>query len=103
MNFPQCQLDKFNVNDLNRIRKEKGLYFTIHMDENLNISDFNNKVKRAYLDTVIESIELAKKIEAPIINMHLAKGIHITLPDKKEYLFHKYKQNAKHVRISKLM
>lgn len=92
MNFPQCQLDKFNVNDLNRIRKEKGLYFTIHMDENLNISDFNNKVKRAYLDTVIESIELAKKIEAPIINMHLAKGIHITLPDKKEYLFHKYKQ-----------
>ncbi len=92
MNFPQCQLDNFNVDTLNCIRKEKGLYFTIHLDESLNISDFNCKVRNAYLETVLESIELAKQIEAPIINMHLAKGIFITLPEKKEFLFHKYNQ-----------
>ena len=90
MNFPQCQLEHLNSDTLNRMRKEYGLYFTIHLDENLNISDFNCKVKQAYLETVIESIELAKQIEAPIINMHIEKGKYITLPEKKEFLFHKY-------------
>lgn len=90
MNFPQCQMDVLKADELNRIRKEKGIYFTIHLDENLNVCDFNREVREAYKRTVVQTIELAKEIEAPIINMHFARGIHITLPDRKVILFEQY-------------
>lgn len=92
MNFPQCQLERLDADKLNRLGREFGIYYTLHLDENLNVSDFNAKVRQAYLDTVLESIELAQKIGAPIINMHLAKGIYITLPDRKTYLFAEYEK-----------
>lgn len=87
MNFLQCQLKSLNPNELNRIQSETGIYFTLHLEENLNVCEFNDKVRGAYLDTVLQAIELAKQIKAPIINMHLAKGIYITLPDRKEFLY----------------
>lgn len=87
MNFPQCQLAHLNPDELNGIRKEKGIYFTIHLEESLDVCVFNSKVRKAYLDTVVEAIELAKKIKAPIINLHIAKGIYITLPDRKVFLY----------------
>lgn len=90
MNFPQCQLGCLDAVWLNEVSQKEGIYFTIHLDENLNISDFNPRVRKAYLETTLETIELAKKIKAPIINMHLAKGIYITLPDKKRFLFEEY-------------
>lgn len=90
MNFPQCQLEQLDAERLNEIRQKTGLYFTIHLDENLNISDFNMEVREAYLRTVENTIALARRIEAPIINMHLAKGIYITLPEKKVFLFEEY-------------
>lgn len=92
MNFPQCQLDKLDADWLNEMREKENIYYTIHLDENLNISDFNPKVKDAYMETVRETITLAKKIDAPIINMHLAKGIYITLPQKRRFLFEEYKE-----------
>lgn len=91
MNFPQCQLKNLDPATLNQLGKEYGLYFTLHLDENVNICDFNEKVRNAYLDTVLESIALAKQIGAPIINMHLHKGIYITLPDRRVYLFSEYR------------
>lgn len=90
MNFPQCQLEQLDAEKLKQMHKETGIYSTIHLDENLNISEFNPKVKQAYLDTVRDSIELAKLIDAPIINMHLAKGIYITLPTERFFLYKKY-------------
>ena len=93
MNFPQCQLSQLSADKLNCIRKETGLYFTIHLEESLDICHFNDKVRQAYLETVDQTIEIAKQIEAPIINMHLAKGIFITLPDKKEFLYETFSQD----------
>lgn len=90
MNFPQCQPECLRAEQLNEIKEREGLYFTIHLDENFNICDFNERVRKAYMETAVEAIRLAKQIKAPIINMHLAKGIYITLPDKKRFLFEEY-------------
>lgn len=92
MNFPQCQLPELSADRLRRIMDQEHLYFTIHLDENLNVCDFNPKVRQAYLETAVETIELAKAIGAPVINMHLAKGIYLTLPGRKEYLFKRYEE-----------
>ncbi len=98
MNFPQCQLPELSADRLRRIMDQEHLYFTIHLDENLNVCDFNPKVRQAYLETAVETIELAKAIGAPVINMHLAKGIYLTLPGRKEYLFKRYEEEyRKHI------
>lgn len=91
MNMPQFQVEFINANILKRALKN-GLYFTFHLDENFNITDFNSKVSEAYLDTILATIELSKNINAPVINMHMAEGIHFKLPNEKVYLFQKYNE-----------
>lgn len=99
MNFPEYQIDKIEAIDrFYKKADEAGIYYTIHLDENLNVADFNPLVRAAYLETVRRTIEVAKhfvelknkygKKEQPlIINMHMHHGIYITLPDKKVQMY----------------
>ena len=63
MNLPQYQLENIDIEKLNRLKEENNIFYTIHLDENLNVSDFNNYVANAYLRTVIDTIEIAKKLK----------------------------------------
>ncbi|MBQ7338911.1 MAG: sugar phosphate isomerase/epimerase [Clostridia bacterium] len=92
MNLPQYQPDTIDIERFRRIAKENGIFYTIHLDENLNVSDFNPYVADAYLRTVKESIALAKQLEAPLLNMHLSRGVYFTLPERKVYLFSEYRE-----------
>ena len=99
MNFPEYQIDKMeNVDLFYQKADEAGIYYTIHLDENLNVADFNPLVREAYLETVRRTIDVAKKFaglknkhgekEQPlIINMHMHHGIYITLPDRKVQMY----------------
>lgn len=70
MNLPEYQLDHIDVGEAKSLFRHYGKYPTIHLDENLNVCDFNNTVAEAYSNTVLRTISLAKEIGAPIINMH---------------------------------
>ena len=95
MNFPEYQIDKIeDIHGFYQKADEAGIYYTIHLDENMNIADFNPLVREAYLETVRRTIEVAKQFVALkdkygkseqhlILNMHMHHGIYITLPDKK--------------------
>ena len=99
MNFPEYQVDRLEQTDtLLRAAERAGIYYTIHLDENLNIADFNPLVTGAYLETVRRSVEVAKKLlclrdrygdsSQPLtVNMHMNHGIHITLPDRKVQMY----------------
>ena len=99
MNFPEYQVDKIEQIDvLFSIAEKAGIYYTIHLDENLNIADFNPLVTEAYLETVRRSIEAAKKLlplrdrygdrtQPLTINIHMNHGIYITLPDRKVLMY----------------
>ncbi len=103
MNFPEYQVDRLEQTDtLIKTAKQAGIYYTIHLDENLNIADFNQLVSDAYLETVRRSIEVAKKLlclrdksddrfdderQPLILNMHMHHGIYITLPDRKVQMY----------------
>lgn len=91
MNLPQYQLDKIDVKHFKGIAEKYGIYFTIHLDENLNVCDFNPYVAEAYIKTVADTIELAKQLDIKVMNMHIAKGVYFTLPDRKVFLFSEYK------------
>ena len=99
MNFPEYQVEQLEQTDkLVDLAEKAGIYYTIHLDENLNIADFNRLVTDAYLETVRRSIEVTKKflplrdrygdVSQPLtLNMHMNHGIFITLPDRKVQMY----------------
>ena len=99
MNFPEYQVERLEqTEELIRIGNQHGLYYTIHLDENLNIADFNPLVAQAWLETVRRTIFAAKALlplrdrygdsRQPLtLNMHMHHGIYITLPDRKAYMY----------------
>lgn len=93
MNLPQYQPDTIDEKRLVRVMKEYGLFYTIHLDENMNVADFNPYVVEGYFRTVRETIELAKRLGIPVLNMHLSRGVHFTLPDRKVFLFDKFRED----------
>lgn len=99
MNFPEYQIDKLEQTDyLTSQAQTAGIYYTIHLDENLNIADFNSLVSNAYLETVRRTIDVAKKMiclrddygdkSQPLtLNMHMNHGVYITLPESKVWMY----------------
>ena len=99
MNFPEYQADRLeNTDSLIRLAENAGIYYTIHLDENLNIADFNRLVSEAYLTTVHKTIDVLRKMlplrhsydrskQPLILNMHMNHGIYITLPDRKVQMY----------------
>lgn len=99
MNFPEYQTDRLEQTEkLLRAGEEAGIYYTVHLDENLNIADFNRLVSEAYLETVRRTIAVSKKLlclrdrfgdgSQPLtVNMHMHHGIYITLPDRKVQMY----------------
>ncbi len=92
MNMSQYQLPKIDVDYFRSIADKYDIYYTIHLDENLNVSDFNTYVAEAYKKTVADTIEIAKQLSVRVVNMHMAKGVYFTLPERKVFLFSEYKE-----------
>lgn len=82
MSFPQYLPNNLDVSVLKDITKKDNISFTIHADEMLNPFDFNPVVSNCYFNVMKDTINFAKQIGAPVINMHLLKGVYVTLPDK---------------------
>ncbi len=99
MNFPEYQVECLEQTDtMLRLAERAGIYYTVHLDENLNIADFNHLVSEAYLETVRRSIIVMKRLlclrdrygdcSQPLtLNMHMHHGIYITLPDRKVQMY----------------
>lgn len=99
MNFPEYQTEYLEQTDrLMRLAEQAGIYYTVHLDENLNIADFNQLVSEAYLETVRRAIAATVKLlplrdrfgdktQPLILNMHMNHGICITLPDRKVQMY----------------
>ena len=99
MNFPEYQVARLEqVEELRRIAEGAGIYYTIHLDENLNVADFNPLVAGAYLETVRRTVAAAQALlplrdrfgdpaQPLTVNMHMHHGIHITLPDGKVQMY----------------
>ena len=99
MNFPEYQTEYLlDTAPLLQTAEKYGLYYTIHLDENLNIADFNHLISQACLETVRQSILAARELiclrdcygdrhQPLVLNMHMNHGIHITLPDRKVQMY----------------
>ena len=93
MNLPDYQLHRMNVDELKALGQEHALYYTIHLDENFNPCDFNPEIARAYNSTAEGTIAIAARLGAPVVNMHLSRGVYFTLPDERVYLYDRYRDD----------
>ncbi len=80
--FPQYQPSEELIIQLLELKKQYNVFFTVHADEALSPFDFNQKVSECYFDIMRDTISMAKRIGCPVINMHLQKGVYVTLPGK---------------------
>lgn len=93
MNLPFYQIEALeNINRFKQIQEENNIYFTIHLDEHLNVADFNKAVGAAYMETVKKTIAVAHALQMPILNMHMNHGVYFILPDGKVELFEQYQE-----------
>ena len=90
INFPQYLLDQLDVEKLKELSEEYGIFYTLHLDDEMSIADFNPYIADGYCRTVYDAVELAKKLGIPKLNMHLSRGAKYTLPDRVIYFFEAY-------------
>ena len=82
MSFPEYQTSSLDIEHLKNEIAHSGLFFPIHADEQLNPFDFNKEVSECYFSVMRKTILFAKELGIPLINMHLLKGVYVTLPDR---------------------
>lgn len=90
-NLPACQPDTLKERTLRRIQEEQGIFFTLHLDEDADPCHFNPLVAEAWTRTVLAGLELAQRMEMPVVNMHLPSGVFFTLPEARVYLYERYR------------
>ena len=87
MSFPQYQPECLDADRLLELKEKYGIYFTVHIDESLDPVCVNAGVAQAYLDTMLKTVALAKKAGIPVLNMHLQRGVYVTLPERRTYIY----------------
>lgn len=90
-NVPEFQVDKMDAQALLDLTDKTGIKFTFHLDEFMSITDPNTTISEAYINSVLQSIEFAKKAHIASLTMHFINGVVFTLPHKKVYVYEKYK------------
>lgn len=93
MNLPEyADVARLNRDRLKTLMRDYGVYFTLHLDERMDVCDFNIYIAEGYLTTLHHALNLAEEIGIPVLNLHMSSGIYVTLPDQKVYL---YQQNER--------
>ena len=93
INFPQYLLPKLDGAELKRMAAEYDIFYTLHLDDEMSIADFNPYIAEGYCRTVYDAIELSGKIGIRKLNMHLSRGAKYTLPDRVIYFFEAYEDD----------
>ena len=92
INFPQYLLPKLKAEQLRELSRVYGIEYTLHLDDEMSIADFNPYISDGYCRTVYDAIELARELGIRKLNMHMSRGAKYTLPDRVIYFFEAYEQ-----------
>ena len=92
-NFPDCLVEKLDPAELHRLGKKYGVYFTLHIEEECDPFTFNSAVRGAWRKSVLHALQIAAALQMPIVNMHFPRGVYITLPERKVFLYEQYAED----------
>lgn len=89
-NFPLHQPHLLNADTLNDLANRYGIFYTIHLNDEMAVAEFNPAVSEGYRKAVAETIAFAKKIGVKKLNMHLSDGAKYTMPDRVVLFYEAY-------------
>ena len=92
MEMPEYQPERIGVERLAEAADKFGIYYTLHFEDVLNPWAGNDRVAAAYTETVLRTVEFAKRLSISVLNMHFFEGGYITLPDRKVYVYKEYSE-----------
>ena len=92
INFPQYLLKELDAEKLKELSALHGIFYTLHLDDEMSIADFNPYIAEGYCKTVYDAIELSKTLGIRKLNMHMSRGAKYTLPDRVIYFFEAYEK-----------
>lgn len=93
INFPQYLLRELDADKLRELASRYGIFYTLHLDDEMSIADFNPYIAEGYRKTVYDAIALSRKLGITRLNMHMSRGAKYTLPDRVIYFFEAYEQD----------
>lgn len=86
LNYPYCDLENNDLDELLALSQQYDVAFSIHYDEYANFASFQEEIREAWIQHFKKTVILASKIKALRITIHLFEGVHITLPHDKIYV-----------------
>lgn len=89
LSFPY-EIDEETISYLLKLKEEYGIYYTLHFPENVDIAHSNKIFREAYMKYFDYVIDLSRKLNVKLINIHLEQGVYINLPDKQVRIYEKY-------------
>lgn len=90
MNLPEYQPGRIDFEKFNSLKDKNEIFYTIHLPEEFDIANFNEDISDAYKKIFVESVDIAKRLSIPVINMHMNVGVFFTMPTERIYLYEKY-------------
>lgn len=91
-NFPNQQIHLMDPHRLNSMAECYHIGYTIHLNDEMTVADFNPTVAKGYRDAVLQTIDFSKQIGAGVLNMHISEGAHYTRPDGIIYFYEAYRE-----------
>lgn len=66
------------------------IFYTLHLNEFIDFTNFDSDVRGAFQLSVIKTIEIAKQLNIKKLVLHLIPGIIFTLPHEKIYIYNSF-------------
>ena len=91
MNEPRYCPEALSALCLLAVRGQSGVDFTLHLPEELDLASFHPSIRRGHLDRCLEAIAWAGEAGMRLVNLHLNPGVYFTLPERRVWLYEKYR------------
>ena len=89
-NFPLQQVHGMDPEKIRDLAQAHGIFYTIHLNDEMPVADFNPHVAEGYRKAVLEVIEFAKQTGIRVLNMHISEGARFTTPQRIIYFYEAY-------------
>jgi sugar phosphate isomerase/epimerase len=90
MNIPYCFPENLPPKNVQRISKETGVEFTMHMPDDLDLASMHRPIREGTLKRALETVDWASESGIKLLNFHINPGIYFTLPSYKVWIFDKF-------------
>jgi sugar phosphate isomerase/epimerase len=90
MNMPYCFPENLPPRNVERISKETGVEFTMHMPDDLDLGSLHPSIRQGTVRRAMETVDWASDAGIRLLNFHINPGIYFTLPSYKVWIFDKF-------------